>query len=113
MVHTLNNGDTVHISNKEINITTAFDKYLFRTDQLKEVSILTTGGGPAVDDTGLVLSMDNHDTFVVMSENPVYWKLLFEDMRYMCNIDYTNVLAASFSTGRGKFDLYRQEKCAS
>lgn len=73
MILTLKEGDNVQINSREIKIETQTSRYSFQTDQLIEVSILKTGSGPKVDDQGLVLSMNNHDTFIIMSENPLYW----------------------------------------
>lgn len=113
MILTLKEGDNVQINNREINIETLNDCYRFRTDQLIEICILKTDSGPKVDDQGLVLSMNNHDTFIIMSENPLYQRLIFEEMRWVFDLDFRNVLASSFSKGKGKFDLYRQEQLVS
>ena len=113
MVVTLDKGDDVQISSREICITTQHERYRFQTDQLMEVSILKTDSGPKVDDQGLVLSMSSHDTFIIMSENPLYQRLIFEEMRWIFDLDFNNVLVASFSKGKGKFDLYRQERMVS
>ena len=113
MVVTLSNEDNVQISSREINISTPDDSYQFQTDQLMEISILKTDSGPKVDDKGLVLFMNNNDTFIIMSENPLYQKLIFEEMRWVFDLDFSSVLAASFSKGKGKFDLYRQEQRVS
>lgn len=113
MILTLKEGDNVQINSRVITIETITDSYKFRTDQLMEVSILKTDSGPKVDDQGLVLSMNNHDTFIIMSENPLYQRLIFEEMRWVFDLDFGNVLASSFSTGKGKFDLYRQERRVS
>ena len=113
MIFTLHEGDNVQISNQEINITTPVSRYQFNADQLMEVSILTTDSGPKVDDTGLVLFMDNDDAFIIMSENPLYRKLIFQDMRELVDIDYSSVLAASFATERGMFERYRYDRCVN
>lgn len=109
MFFTLKDEDTIRFEDNQIIMSVSGQTLTCQADRILSAGIMTTNQGPIKDDVGLVLLMDNDDTIIIMSEHPLFQKVLFEELKAVIEIDYQIVLEAMAHADNGLFIVYRRK----
>lgn len=110
----IKNDDIINIKNSCIEVTAKNKKYTFDKSEIEEISIITNNLGPFNDDMGLTIKINKSAgffkkfTIFIMSENPLFEKILFDELKEIADIDYDAVTQAMSCVENKEFVLYKQ-----
>ena len=106
-IFTLKNNDAVEISADEIKMNIDGEAVCFKIAEILKIAILTSNQGPFVDDVALAITIEDR-VFVILSENKLFEKFLFDGISKKITIDFQKVMEASSCTENAEFIIYHK-----
>lgn len=106
----IENDDKIIIKDNCIEVYVQKEKYCFDKSEIEEINIITTDLGPFYDDMCLTIRFSRKDDVVVfiMSEHPLYKKILFEELSHIVDLDFQAIIEASTCTENKTFLVYKR-----